>query len=217
MIHLAPSILSANFLNLGADIDEMENAGIKYIHVDIMDGHFVPNISFGSPVIKSIAPHIKGSIDVHLMVTNPEDYIEKYIKLGAKIITVHYEACTHLNRIISMIKKNGILAGIAINPATPVNLLVDIIDSIDLVLVMSVDPGFGGQEFITHALTKIEQVRELSSNILIEVDGGINLHNVKQVINSGANLIVTGSSVFENGKINDNVKNFYKIFEESIK
>ncbi|ONI48132.1 ribulose-phosphate 3-epimerase [Candidatus Epulonipiscioides saccharophilum] len=214
MVHLAPSILSANFLNLGADLDEMENAGVKYIHVDIMDGHFVPNISFGSPVIKSIAPHIKGNIDVHLMVTNPEDYIDQYVKLGAKIITVHYEACTHLNRVISTIKKNGILAGIAINPATPVNLLVDIIDSIDLVLVMSVDPGFGGQEFITHALTKIEQVRELSSTILIEVDGGINLHNVKQIINSGANLIVAGSSVFENGKINDNVKNFYKIFEE---
>ncbi|WP_305767767.1 ribulose-phosphate 3-epimerase [Candidatus Epulonipiscium viviparus] len=214
MVHLAPSILAADFSNLGQDIATAQNAGVQYFHLDVMDGHFVPNISFGTPVIQSIAPHIYGIMDIHLMVTNPEKYIEEYIQLGANIITVHYETCTHLNRIIDMIKQGGAQAGVSINPATPVAALVDIVHCVDMILVMSVNPGFGGQSFIPHTLKKIRQVREMAPNVLIEVDGGITLANVNEVIKAGANLIVAGSSVFEKEKISENVKKFYKIFKE---
>ncbi|ONI45925.1 ribulose-phosphate 3-epimerase [Candidatus Epulonipiscioides gigas] len=213
MTHLAPSILAADFSNLRDDIKKVEDAGVKYMHLDVMDGHFVPNISFGLPVIKSLRAHIKGIMDVHLMVTNPDHYIKEYTNAGADIITVHYEACIHLNRTIELIKTNGAKAAVAINPATPVSVLVDIIDYLDMVLVMSVNPGFGGQKFISNTLKKIRQVKELAPNILVEVDGGITLMNVKEITQAGANLIVAGSSVFEEGRSQENVKNFYHIFE----
>ena len=200
MQHLvAPSILAANFNNLDKEVKLVNNSQADWFHLDVMDGLFVPNISFGIPIVKHINKIAKKPLDVHLMIENPSNYIEKFKNCGANILTVHYEACKHLHRVIENIKKNNMKAGVAINPHTPVNLLKDILKDIDLVCVMSVNPGFGGQSFILQTHEKIKKLAKLKieNNFLIEVDGGVNIDNAKEIIKSGADVLVAGSSVFK--------------------
>lgn len=202
VIKIAPSILSADFFKLGDEIKSIENAGADLIHIDVMDGHFVPNITIGSLVVKAIKPNTNLPLDVHLMIENPDNYIESFAKNGADIISVHVEATDHLHRTIQLIKSYGVKAAVAINPATPLCELEYIIGDIDMVLLMSVNPGFGGQKFIPNVLPKIRQVREMIERkgltIDIEVDGGVNEQTVKEVIEAGANVLVAGSYVFGN-------------------
>ncbi len=217
MIYLAPSILSADFMKLGEDIESTVAAGADYIHLDVMDGMFVPQISFGMPVIKSIRKGVSKVFDVHLMIEEPERYIDEFDAIGADIITVHAETCRHLDRVINQIKEKGVKACVAINPATSVSVLENVIQSLDMVLIMSVNPGFGGQKFIPYCLEKISDVKKLAglknADIDIEVDGGINHKNVSEVIEAGANVIVAGSAVF-NGDIKSNTEKFKQIFAE---
>jgi len=201
MKHLvAPSMLSANFGNLQADVELVNNSSADWFHLDIMDGVFVPNISFGLPVIKAIKSIAKKPLDVHLMIVQPEKYIADFKNAGADILTIHYEASTHLHRSISEIKKEGIKAGVVLNPHTPIQVLEDIIKDVDLVLLMSVNPGFGGQKFIENTYSKISKLKELitrtNSNALIEIDGGVTIDNAAKIISSGADVLVAGSSVF---------------------
>ena len=200
MIKIAPSILSADFANLERDIKMIEQAGAELLHIDVMDGHFVPNITIGAPVVKSLRKVSKLVMDVHLMISNPENYIKDFAEAGADIITVHAEAATHLHRLIQMIKKEGCMAAVALNPATPLSVLEYVLEDLDMVLIMSVNPGFGGQKFIASALDKIKSLRtminEKNLNIDIQVDGGIGLDNIAEVVNAGANIIVAGSAVF---------------------
>jgi ribulose-phosphate 3-epimerase len=200
-IMIAPSFLSANFLNLNADIEMINNSKADWFHLDIMDGIFVPNISFGFPVISAIKKQAKKPLDVHLMITNPDKYISEFAKAGADILTVHYEACPHLHRTIQNIKKHKLKAGVALNPHTPTDLLCEIITDIDLVLIMSVNPGFGGQKFIENTYNKITKLKQLiqktQSKALIEIDGGINLNNSKKLFDTGADVLVAGSSIFK--------------------
>ena len=210
MVKIAPSILSADFSKLGDDIERIDKGGADFIHIDVMDGSFVPNISFGLPVIKSIRNRTDKIFDVHLMINNPSNYIDDFIEAGADIITVHYEADKHIDRTINYIKSKGIKAAVSLNPGTSTSVLKDLIPSLDMVLIMSVNPGFGGQKFIPYCLDKIKEIKAISNKVnpalLIEVDGGIDKTNVKDVIEAGANVIVAGSAVFNGGEISDNIK-----------
>ncbi|TZE83405.1 ribulose-phosphate 3-epimerase [Calorimonas adulescens] len=208
MAILAPSILSADFLNLGDNIRKLENAGIEMLHIDIMDGHFVPNLTFGPALVEYVRRFTRLKLDVHLMMTNPQDYIDEFCDVGADYITVHQEACMHLDRVISLIKKRGAKAGVALNPATPPSTLQYVLDDVDIVLVMSVNPGFGGQKFIERMLFKVAELDRLRGDkygYQIEVDGGINNKNVKSLVESGADIIVAGTAVFR-GDIIENCK-----------
>lgn len=193
---IAPSVLAADFANLQRDCEMLNVSQADWFHIDIMDGVFVPNISFGMPVLEAIQRHAKKPLDVHLMIVQPERYVETFKKLGAEFITVHYEACPHLHRTIQLIKDLGCKAGVALNPHTPVNVLEDIIQDIDMVLIMSVNPGFGGQKFIEHTYQKVRKVRQMSATIMIEIDGGVTSKNAKQLILAGASALVAGSFVF---------------------
>lgn len=201
MNHLiAPSVLSADFANLQTDIEMINNSEADWFHIDIMDGLFVPNISFGFPVLHAINRHAKKTLDVHLMIMDPDRYLADFKNAGAANITVHYEACTHLHRTLRAIKDLGCKAGIAINPHTPIRVLEDIIEDADLVCLMSVNPGFGGQKFIEHTYKKIQALRTLASgrndNLLIEIDGGVGNQNALSLLNAGADVLVAGNAVF---------------------
>ncbi len=211
---LSPSILSADYTILGEQIRTMDEAGAQYVHIDVMDGQFVPSISIGLPVIKTIRKCTERIFDVHLMIEEPIRYIDEFAAAGADIITVHAESCRHLDRTIDAIKEKGIIAGVALNPATPLSAIEYVLPKVDMVLVMTVNPGFGGQKLIPYTVDKVRDLRELArktgNKIDIEVDGGINLNNVQEVMDAGANIIVAGSAVF-NGDIESNVKSFLNI------
>jgi ribulose-phosphate 3-epimerase len=198
---IAPSILAADFANLQRDIEMINNSQADWFHIDIMDGVFVPNISFGMPVLDAITKHAKKTIDVHLMIVDPDRYIKTFADLGANILSVHYEACTHLHRTLQAIKAEGMKAGVVLNPHTNVSLLEDIINDIDLVCIMSVNPGFGGQSFIENTYSKIKQLKDLISrknaNTIIEIDGGVTSKNAKQLVEAGADVLVAGNFVFK--------------------
>ena len=197
---IAPSILASDFTRLGNEINMLNQSDADYIHCDVMDGVFVPNISFGIPVIGQISQIAKKPLDVHLMIVDPDRYIQAFKKAGAGILTVHYEACTHLHRTVEAIRDEGMRASVCLNPHTPVHLLEDIIDELDMVLLMSVNPGFGGQKFIEHTYHKVGQLRQLidrrNTNTLIEVDGGVNYETGKKLFEAGANVLVAGSFIF---------------------
>ena len=216
MLEIAPSILSADFANLGADIKTVEQEGIKYLHIDVMDGKFVPSISFGMPFITSIRKNTDMIFDVHLMIEEPERYIGEFAKCGADIITVHAEACLHLDRVIEQIKECGCKAAVALNPATPLSAVEYVLDKLDMVLIMSVNPGFGGQKYIPYATEKIKALKSMIAErnlaTLIEVDGGVNASNVQEITDAGVDIAVMGSAVF-NGEIKENVEKIYKIIK----
>lgn len=218
MLKLAPSILSADFGNLARDIEAITKAGADYVHLDIMDGMFVPNLSFGFPVIKAIRPLTNLTFDVHLMVEEPIRYIALSKESGADSICVHVEACKHLNRTIMAIKEQGLKAAVALNPATPVSSLEYVMEYLDMVLIMTVNPGFGGQSFIENNLRKIKEVRSLAntlgnSSLDIELDGGVTPENVGKLIETGANVFVAGSAVFQ-GDIDKNIADFQKVLKQ---
>lgn len=197
---IAPSVLAADFANLQRDIEMINNSDADWFHIDIMDGVFVPNISFGMPVLEAINKHAKKTIDVHLMIVDPDRYISTFKKLGADVLTVHYEASTHLHRTLQAIKAEGMKAGVALNPHTNVSLLEDVINDIDLVCIMSVNPGFGGQSFIENTYKKVQRLKEIivrnGASTLIEIDGGVTSKNAKQLVEAGADVLVAGSFVF---------------------
>lgn len=193
---VAPSILSADFLRLGEAIQMVEESEAEWVHCDIMDGHFVPNISYGIPIVKAVRPATKKVVDCHLMIEHPELYVEAFAAAGADMITVHQEACVHLDRQVAQIHDLGCKAGVALNPATPVETLVDILHAVDMVLIMSVNPGFGGQKFIPRALDKVRRLRALAPDLLIQVDGGVNAETGAKLVAAGADVLVAGSYVF---------------------
>ena len=217
MIQLAPSILSADFSRLGKSVETIEKAGAHLIHVDVMDGHFVPNISFGSAVMKSLAGKTSMAFDVHLMIEEPDRYLEDFVTEQTEYITVHQEACVQLNRTLQHIKSLGVKAGIALNPATPLSVLEYCLEDVDMVLIMSVNPGFGGQRFIPSALNKVKRLyrmkNERNPELKIEIDGGINLSNVRSVTDAGVEIVVAGSSVFGCEDVAGSVKKFITEFK----
>ncbi len=197
---IAPSLLAADFTRLAEEVEMLNTAAADWLHLDVMDGHFVPNLTFGMMVVEAIGKLARKPLDVHLMIEKPERYIEGFRRAGADIISVHYEACPHLHRVIQQIKETGARAGVAINPHTPVHCLEDIIEDLDLVVVMSVNPGFGGQKFIYQSIPRIRKLRELidvhNSSALIEVDGGVGMQNAQEILKAGADVLVAGNSVF---------------------
>lgn len=208
---IAPSILSCDFGNLERDFELINSSSADWFHVDVMDGVFVPNISFGFPIISALKKVAKKTIDCHIMIVNPDQYINDFAKAGVDILTVHYEACTHLHRTIAAIKEAGMKAGVALNPHTPVSVLENVIGDLDLVLIMSVNPGFGGQKFITQAIEKVRQTAELikqaNTSCIIEVDGGVNMETGKLLVEAGANALVAGSFVFNSADPKATIQN----------
>lgn len=198
---IAPSVLAADFANIQRDVEMINNSEAEWFHIDIMDGVFVPNISFGFPVVQAIKQYASKPLDVHLMIVDPDRYITAFKKVGADVLTVHYEACTHLHRTIQAIKSEGMKAGVALNPHTPVQVLKDVIEELDLVCLMSVNPGFGGQKFIRNTFNKVRELKSMildsESNALIEIDGGVGTDNAKLLVDCGADVLVAGSSVFK--------------------
>ena len=199
-VKISPSLLSANFINLEADIEMINKSECDWLHMDVMDGVFVPNISFGFPVLEAVGKKCKKPLDVHFMIVHPEQYIQQTAKAGAMLMCVHYEACPHIHRVIQEIHNAGMKAGVAINPGTPVEVLQDIIEDVELVLIMSVNPGFGGQKFIPNALNKVSRLRQMidksNSKAVIEVDGGVQGDNAKLLVDAGADVLVSGSYIF---------------------
>lgn len=215
MVKIAPSILSANFLKLGEEIKAAEDAGADILHIDIMDGHFVPNISIGSSIVELIRKITSLPLDVHLMIEEPDKYLRDFIKAGADYLTVHYEASVHLHRTVHWIKESGVKAGVSLNPATPIWSLEHILPDADIVLLMSVNPGFGGQDFIPHTIDKIKMLKKLLSDkglsTFIEVDGGIKLNNAADIISAGADILVMGSAFFNSKDYGTTIKQFREI------
>jgi len=215
---IAPSLLAADFLNLAAETEMVNNSEADLFHLDVMDGRFVPNISFGIPIIRDVNKLCTKPLDVHLMIVEPEKYIADFRKAGADIITVHYEACPHLHRTIQQIKETGAQAGVALNPHTPVSLLEDILEDIDIVCLMSVNPGFGGQKFIYQTLPKIKKLKtmiiERNLGVRIEIDGGVGLQNAQKILEAGADILVAGSSVFKSENPTDSISRLKAIGSE---
>lgn len=221
MKHLiAPSVLAADFTRLGEEIEMVNNSEADWFHLDVMDGNFVPNISYGMFIIKAIKKIAKKPLDVHLMIVHPEKYIEEFREAGADVITVHYEACTHLHRTVQQIKATGAKAGVALNPHTPVHLLEDILSELDLVLIMSVNPGFGGQKFIYQSIPKVRKLAEMITtknlSTVIEVDGGVGLQNAEELLKAGARVLVAGSSVFNADDPQDTISRMKSIGQNTL-
>ena len=214
MIKLAPSILSADFARLLEDVKKVEKAGCEYLHIDVMDGHFVPNITLGPSIVKSLRKDVNMIFDTHLMIENPDNYIKDFVDAGSDLIVVHVEACKHLHRTIQNIKSYNIKAGVALNPATPIEAIKHIIEDVDMVLIMTVNPGFGGQSFIESTLEKIQELKNLidskNLNVDIQVDGGIKPSNINKVVKAGANIIVAGSAIFNSDDIAQTVNEMRK-------